>query len=161
MLQQLARWILYKRMGWKTIITVEHPSKYIICLAPHTSNWDFVIGQLFGLAERIFNVLCVINRVAFDIYLFKDAIRRMLTQRIVLYNGVVVVNDTVTILNLCICCARRKTNNPKQNPNKEYNDSKLFSCNCIHNLKYSYIPLSHRTTDKPYLSCQSHDVRKS
>lgn len=52
MLQQLARWILYKRMGWKTIITVEHPSKYIICLAPHTSNWDFVIGQLFGLAER-------------------------------------------------------------------------------------------------------------
>ena len=39
-------------MGWKTIITVEHPSKYIICLAPHTSNWDFVIGQLFGLAER-------------------------------------------------------------------------------------------------------------
>lgn len=52
MLQQLARWILYKRMGWKTIITVEHPSKYIICLAPHTSNWDFVMGQLFGLAEH-------------------------------------------------------------------------------------------------------------
>ena len=34
-------------MGWKTDITEDHPEKYIICLAPHTSNWDFVIGQLF------------------------------------------------------------------------------------------------------------------
>lgn len=39
-------------MGWKTIITVDHPSKYIICLAPHTSNWDFIIGQLYAGAEQ-------------------------------------------------------------------------------------------------------------
>lgn len=34
-------------MGWKLDVTEEHPTKFIICLAPHTSNWDFVIGQLY------------------------------------------------------------------------------------------------------------------
>lgn len=38
-------------MGWKKEITVEHPKKFIICLAPHTSNWDFIIGQLYSHAE--------------------------------------------------------------------------------------------------------------
>jgi 1-acyl-sn-glycerol-3-phosphate acyltransferase len=38
-------------MGWRTDITVEHPDKYIICLAPHTSNWDFILGQLYMRAE--------------------------------------------------------------------------------------------------------------
>ena len=28
-------------------VTEDHPHKFIICLAPHTSNWDFVIGQLY------------------------------------------------------------------------------------------------------------------
>ena len=28
-------------------MTQHHPDQYIICLAPHTSNWDFVIGQLY------------------------------------------------------------------------------------------------------------------
>ena len=32
-------------------MTVPHPDKFIICLAPHTSNWDFVIGQLYMRAE--------------------------------------------------------------------------------------------------------------
>lgn len=40
-------------MGWTTNITVNHPDKYIICLAPHTSNWDFIIGQLFACAENL------------------------------------------------------------------------------------------------------------
>ena len=39
----ICNWLLYKRMGWKTEITQDHPDKYIICLAPHTSNWDFII----------------------------------------------------------------------------------------------------------------------
>jgi len=30
---------------------VAHPDKFIICLAPHTSNWDFIIGQLYAQAE--------------------------------------------------------------------------------------------------------------
>lgn len=45
--------LLYKWMGWKKEISFDFPSKYIICLAPHTSNWDFVIGQLFAKAEGI------------------------------------------------------------------------------------------------------------
>lgn len=53
MIRQLCSWILYKKMGWKKVITVEHPDKYIICLAPHTSNWDFFIGQLYMRAEGL------------------------------------------------------------------------------------------------------------
>ena len=52
MLQKICRWLLYRCMGWKTVITVDHPAKYIICLAPHTSNWDFVMGQLYAMAEK-------------------------------------------------------------------------------------------------------------
>lgn len=50
-MKRLCQWILYGLMGWKKDITQEHPDKYIICLAPHTSNWDFIIGQLFAMAE--------------------------------------------------------------------------------------------------------------
>lgn len=35
-------------MGWTANISVDHPDKYIICLAPHTSNWDFIIGLLYS-----------------------------------------------------------------------------------------------------------------
>lgn len=38
-------------LGWKKIVDQPHPDKYIISLAPHTSNWDFVIGQLYMRAE--------------------------------------------------------------------------------------------------------------
>ena len=37
-------------MGWTTEVTVDHPDKYIICLAPHTSNWDFILGLLYRRA---------------------------------------------------------------------------------------------------------------
>lgn len=30
--------------GWRVDISVSHLSKCIICVAPHTSNWDFPIG---------------------------------------------------------------------------------------------------------------------
>ena len=53
MLRRFCRWMLYKQMGWTKNITVEHPPKYIICLAPYTSNWDFLIGLLFSRAEGI------------------------------------------------------------------------------------------------------------
>ena len=48
MRKKICGWLLYQLMGWKTEITVDHPDKYIICLAPHTSNWDFVLGQLYA-----------------------------------------------------------------------------------------------------------------
>lgn len=50
-MRRLCRWLLYKKMGWSTNVTVDHPEKYIICLAPHTSNWDFLLGQLYMRAE--------------------------------------------------------------------------------------------------------------
>ncbi|MCM1110477.1 MAG: 1-acyl-sn-glycerol-3-phosphate acyltransferase [Clostridium sp.] len=39
------RWIL-KLFGWKVDITLPDYPKCIICVAPHTSNWDFIIGKL-------------------------------------------------------------------------------------------------------------------
>lgn len=51
MWKNFCSWLLYKRLGWRKDITVPHPDKYIICLAPHTSNWDFVLGQLYMRAE--------------------------------------------------------------------------------------------------------------
>lgn len=53
MIQQLSKWMLYKHLGWRKEITIAHPEKYIICLAPHTSNWDLFIGQLYAHAEGI------------------------------------------------------------------------------------------------------------
>lgn len=53
MIQKFCRWLLYRRLGWTKDVTVDHPDKYIICLAPHTSNWDFVLGQLYASAEGL------------------------------------------------------------------------------------------------------------
>lgn len=51
MLKELCSYLLYHFMGWKKDVTISHPNKYVICLAPHTSNWDFIIGQLYMRAE--------------------------------------------------------------------------------------------------------------
>ena len=48
MWKKFCRWYLYRHLGWKTNVTVNHPEKFIICLAPHTSNWDFILGQLYA-----------------------------------------------------------------------------------------------------------------
>ena len=40
MLKKLHNWILYKQLGWTAEVDQPHPDKFIICLAPHTSNWD-------------------------------------------------------------------------------------------------------------------------
>jgi len=53
MWKKICNWILYKKMGWKKDITLDYPNKYIICLAPHTSNWDFIIGELYMRSEGI------------------------------------------------------------------------------------------------------------
>lgn len=50
-MKRFCHWLLYSAMGWTKNITVDLPEKYIICLAPHTSNWDFLIGQLYSRAE--------------------------------------------------------------------------------------------------------------
>jgi len=41
---------IFKILGWKAIVTIQEPAKSIICIAPHTSNWDFLIGEFYYLA---------------------------------------------------------------------------------------------------------------
>ena len=48
MWRKICNWLLYKKMGWTVKVTEDHPDKYIICLAPHTSNWDFILGLLYS-----------------------------------------------------------------------------------------------------------------
>lgn len=50
-MKNLAKWVLYKRMGYTFESTIPLPSKFVIALAPHTSNWDFIIGLLHSRAE--------------------------------------------------------------------------------------------------------------
>lgn len=38
--------LILKCTGWKAHITVPYRDKAVICVAPHTSNWDFIIGLL-------------------------------------------------------------------------------------------------------------------
>lgn len=41
----ISRQIL-RMFGWKVSITVPDFDKCLICVAPHTSNWDFILGEL-------------------------------------------------------------------------------------------------------------------
>jgi len=45
-MQKFSMWI-FKMLGWKAVVTVVEPAKSVICVAPHTSNWDFIIGKLY------------------------------------------------------------------------------------------------------------------
>ena len=38
-------WIL-KKAGWAFKVNLTMPDKCIIVIAPHTSNWDFILGEL-------------------------------------------------------------------------------------------------------------------
>ncbi len=50
MFQSLCQTILFKCLGWKKNVTEPFPEKCIICIAPHTSNWDFFIGKAYCTA---------------------------------------------------------------------------------------------------------------
>ncbi len=45
----LAKWIL-RIAGWHVVVTAPNYPKCIICVAPHTSNWDFILGKLAYLS---------------------------------------------------------------------------------------------------------------
>ncbi len=49
-MKKFGRWAL-KAAGWKYVTTVPEPAKSVICVAPHTSNWDFILGKLYYWAE--------------------------------------------------------------------------------------------------------------
>lgn len=38
---------MLKKLGWKIITPPEEPEKSVICVAPHTSNYDFFIGKFY------------------------------------------------------------------------------------------------------------------
>lgn len=50
MLTKLCHTILFSWMGWTADVDQPTPQKCIICVAPHTSNWDFLIGKLYYAA---------------------------------------------------------------------------------------------------------------
>ena len=54
MLQSISKKILFDWLGFSVNITEPLPDKCVIALAPHTSNWDFIIGQLYtsAIGER-------------------------------------------------------------------------------------------------------------
>jgi len=39
--------VYHNLLGWKSKLHVEIPKKCVVCVAPHTSNWDFIIGKIF------------------------------------------------------------------------------------------------------------------
>ena len=41
----LSGWIL-KKAGWTFTVNLTMPDKCVIVIAPHTSNWDFILGEL-------------------------------------------------------------------------------------------------------------------
>lgn len=50
MIKQLATWLL-RRMGWRILpLPDQAPKHSIICVAPHTSNMDFLLGKLYYTA---------------------------------------------------------------------------------------------------------------
>ncbi|MCF0198131.1 MAG: 1-acyl-sn-glycerol-3-phosphate acyltransferase [Bacteroidaceae bacterium] len=53
MFRRFCHWLLTGVLHFQIVDTVEKPSKYIIALAPHTSNWDFFYGQLYSHAMGI------------------------------------------------------------------------------------------------------------
>ena len=47
MKKALFSFIYFKLLGWKAEVNVPDYDKCIICAAPHTTNWDLIIGKLF------------------------------------------------------------------------------------------------------------------
>lgn len=46
----LSQRILFRWLGFREEVTIPLPGKYILALAPHTSNWDFILGRLYSNA---------------------------------------------------------------------------------------------------------------
>ena len=44
---------LMRHCGCRTEEKVELPEKCVVCVAPHTSNWDFIWGMLYKVSRKI------------------------------------------------------------------------------------------------------------
>ena len=51
-MNSVARFIFHKLLGWKIQGEVTVP-KFVVAVAPHTSNWDFIIGLLLRPASNL------------------------------------------------------------------------------------------------------------
>ena len=47
MIRKFWEFVYCRLLGWKSSLQTEIPDKCVICVAPHTSNWDFIIGKIF------------------------------------------------------------------------------------------------------------------
>ncbi len=47
MIQKFWKFVYRNLLGWKSDLHADIPDKCVICVAPHTSNWDFIIGKIF------------------------------------------------------------------------------------------------------------------
>lgn len=47
--QKLSRWLL-ARLGWRLVGDIPNSRQLVIAVAPHTSNWDFVLTMATSLA---------------------------------------------------------------------------------------------------------------
>lgn len=45
--------LIFKINGWKVVDLINYPKKCIVIAAPHTSNWDFLIGRCYGYIQKI------------------------------------------------------------------------------------------------------------
>ncbi len=41
---------VFRKLGWRYVRTVPQVPKSVICLAPHTSNWDFIMAKMAYLS---------------------------------------------------------------------------------------------------------------
>jgi 1-acyl-sn-glycerol-3-phosphate acyltransferase len=51
-LSSISAWIL-KTLGWTIRLDLPDLKKYVVIAAPHTSNWDFLLGILFAKASNL------------------------------------------------------------------------------------------------------------
>ena len=55
MVKAISKWLFTKVWGWKVQGSPPDLPKYLIVVAPHTSNWDFLIGLLYRRYTENFN----------------------------------------------------------------------------------------------------------
>lgn len=65
MLARISRYILFRLLGWKQIGQLPDEKKYLIVVAPHTSNWDFPVGVLFRKQAKGFDPKYVAKKELF------------------------------------------------------------------------------------------------
>ncbi len=51
-MSKIAGWLL-SAFGWQTVGSVPELSHCVLIVAPHTSNWDFILGMLFKIKLKI------------------------------------------------------------------------------------------------------------